>query len=127
MEDFYITIGEPSTYDLRVEDSQLSVLGDQPENSALIEDSNMSGLFHFNWTLSDPTADPITFVATDSQGGVAVLSPRLLLCACRNGGTCTETGFLGTQNNVIVLQCDCPEGNKYFPATPPKNLLTHAC
>jgi hypothetical protein len=109
MEDFYITIGEPSTYDLRVEDGQLSVLGDQPENSALIEDSNTSGLFHFNWTLSDPTADPITFVATDSQGGVAVLSPRLLLCACRNGGTCTETGFLGTQNNVIVLQCDCPE------------------
>jgi hypothetical protein len=109
MEDFYITIGEPSTYDLRVEGGQLSVLGDQPENSDLIEDSNTSGLFHFTWTLSDPTADPITFIATNSQGSVAVLSPRLLLCACRNGGTCTEAGYLGTQNNVIVLQCDCPE------------------
>ena len=109
-ENFYITIGAPSTFDLNVARGQLDVLGGLPENSVLIEDSNTGGLFHFTWTLSSTVANPITFIATASQGGVAVFSPRLLLCACENGGTCTESGFMGTQNNVIVLQCDCPEG-----------------
>ena len=110
MEDFTVNIGIPLTYDLMVEGGQLSVLGDMPENSILIEDSNTSGLYHFTWTLSNPTADPITFIATDSQGGLAALSPLLLLCACENGGSCTDDGFLGSQSSVITLQCDCPEG-----------------
>ena len=109
-EGFVITIGEPSTYDLWVDGGQLEVLGGLPENSDLNEDTNTSGLFHFTWTLSDTAVDPITFIATDSQGGVAVLSPPLLLCACENWGACTQNAFQPTQNNVLLLQCDCPEG-----------------
>ena len=107
-----VTVGELSTYDLMIDGGVLSVLGDMPENSALMEDTNTSGLYHFTWTLSSPMADPIIFTATDSNGGVSAHSPRLLICACENEGTCTETGFLGTFNNVVVLQCDCPEGIK---------------
>ena len=100
---------------MTVDGGELNVLGDMPENSVLMEDTNTSGLYHFYWTLSSQEASPISFIATNTEGGVAVHSPRVLICACRNDGTCTESGFLGTYNNVILLQCDCPEGSMNLP------------
>lgn len=110
---FIVNIGTPSTFDLSIDVGVLSVLGDMPENSMLVADNSTSGLYHFTWMLSEANADPITFIATGPQGAVSTFSPYILLCACENDGVCTGEGILGSFNNVILLNCNCPEGNSF--------------
>ena len=106
-----------SSYNLTVVGGQLEVLGGLPENSELVEDGDNSGVYIFTWTLIAVTDTPITFIATDPMGGVAVHSPYITICACENGGECTIDGFLGTENNIFVLQCECPEGTASSSST----------
>lgn len=110
---FEVTIGQPSVYNMTVLGGQLEVLGGLPADSILTEDPSTSGLYIFTWTLSNPIDTPVTFVASNSMGGFAVHSPRIGICACANGGECSEDGFLGTNNNIVILQCICPEGMWY--------------
>ena len=110
MEIFRVNTGVASIYNLTVDGGQVDVVGGLPANSALMEDSDTSGLYYFTWTLLSPTATSVSFIATNSMGGVSLLSPRIEICACANGGICTSDGFLGTQNNAVVLQCKCPDG-----------------
>lgn len=99
-----------STYNLTVLGGQLQVLGGLPEDSELVEIGDESGVYTFTWTLSDITDTPIIFIANDSLGQVFTHSPIITICACVNGGECTADGILGTENNIFVFECECPEG-----------------
>ena len=110
---FEVTIGQTAVYNMTVLDGQLEVLGGLPPDSMLTKDNSTSSVYSFTWTLSNPIDTPITFVASNSMGGFAVHSPHIGICACANGGECTQAGILGTNNNIALFQCVCPEGRQY--------------
>lgn len=68
------------------------------------------GSYSFTWTLMEPRGVSLTFIARDSQGGTAVMSPQLLICGCMNNGVCTQIGVTNTDGGYILLECDCTEG-----------------
>ena len=107
---FEVTVGVPSTYNLTVVGGQLQVLGGLPESSELVESGDGNGIYTFTWTLFDITDTPITFIANNEMGQVFTHSPTLAICACVNEGECTVDGILGTENNIFVFECECPEG-----------------
>lgn len=73
-------------------------------------------MYSFSWTLQEPTDLSLSFVATNSMNALSLLTPRVKICACSNGGTCTLDGILSIQNNSVVMACECPEGS-----------ITHVC
>ena len=108
---FRIDIGIEAEYSLTVEDQTdsftLTIQGGLPQNSDLI--SLEDGAYIFRWNLQEPTTNPLVFVAIDSQGAASTFVPKVEVCACVNGGVCTEDGLL-TTNSTVVLNCQCTEG-----------------
>ena len=114
---FEVTIGEESVYNFALTDDrddsiEVNIEGGFIEYElTLVPNSNN---FTYTVTLVDTTnvsnISTLIFSANDSMSAVGVLSPRLEICACQNGGNCTQEGILGTVNNVVVLQCTCPGG-----------------
>ena len=71
--------------------------------------TNSSGLYSFSTIYSNTTAATISFLANDTLGS-AILTPQLKICACKNGGTCTQDGILNLEENPLTLNCQCPPG-----------------
>lgn len=113
---FMVTFGILSTFYLLVEDEDdnftLSVEGGLPEDSTLNEIGD--GEFAFAWNPQRVSTKPLVFVANDSSGASSIFAPRVEICACENGGICTEDNniLLTTENatNVVVKKCLCNEG-----------------
>ena len=109
---FLVTVGEESIYTFSVNDSNdfnVTVEGGVPDGGVLSDDGN--GTYTFAWMLEAlPNISGLSFVAIDSVGAASIHSPSLQLCACFNGGECTEEGILNTDESLITLNCLCDEG-----------------
>ena len=108
-----VTVGEPSTYQLRVEDEgdelDVSVEGGLPDGATLTD--NGGGDYSFRWTPAEAIEYPLTFVAVDGEGASAKLKPQVQVCGCVNGGECTLDGIFNlVMASSVVMNCDCPEG-----------------
>ena len=86
----------------------LSVQGGLPLHSVLekVEEDN----YIFSWNLMELTNEPLVFIANDLRGASSIFSPVVEVCACVNGGVCTQGGLI-TSNATITLKCMCTEGN----------------
>ena len=110
---FQVTVGVTAVFYLTVEDEDddftFTVQGGLPENSFLQEIDD--GEFKFSWNLQRVTNRPLMFVANDSLGASSIFAPDVEICACENGGICTEEN-LPTMNttNANVKKCLCNEG-----------------
>eukprot|EP00731_Ephydatia_muelleri_P017659 Em0010g757a len=70
--------------------------------------TNRNGLYSFSIIYSNTTAATISFLANDTLGSAAMLTPQLQICTCKNGGTCTQDGILNVEQNPLTLNCQCP-------------------
>ena len=110
---FKINVGVAAVFYLTVvdekDDFMFTVHGGLPENSFLQEIDD--GEFKFSWNLQQVTNSPLIFVANDSLGASSIFVPNVEICACENGGICTEEN-LPTMNstNVNVKKCLCNGG-----------------
>ena len=108
---FRVNVGEEVFYNFTVEDGEVEVLGGLPPNSALEQYGGSISMYSFSWTLQEPVDMSLIFIATNSMNAFSLITPRIEVCACSNGGTCTLDGILSIQNNSVILACECPEGN----------------
>lgn len=109
---FRVTVGEFSTYSFTVTDEsegvQVQVEG-PAEDTYFLNVTNNN--YEFNWALIETSSvSVVTFVATDTLGVSSILSPRVEVCACRNGGNCTTNGILGIDSNAVIMRCECSLG-----------------
>ena len=110
-----MNIGEESVYTFNVTDESdsfnVTVMGAPAGSSAVEEDG---GTYTFRLTLMKP--DPsfiLSFLAVDSEGAIAMLSPTVEICGCQNGGNCILDGTVDSDNATIVLNCNCiPQGKE---------------
>ena len=108
---FFINVGEENVYTFLVNDTNefnVTIEGRLPEGSALINDGDE--VYIFMWTPRATPADGVSFVAVDSMGAATLHSPVVQVCACFNGGECTEEGVQVTSDLVQILTCLCTEG-----------------
>ena len=111
---FSVTVGQESVYSFNVTeidegDTFTVELDNFTEPNFALNDLG-DGSYSFTWTLMEPRGVSLTFIARDSQGGTAVMSPQLLICGCMNNGVCTQIGVTNTDGGYILLECDCTEG-----------------
>ena len=109
---FHVNVGEESIYTFQVNDTNdfnVTIEGGTPEGGVLSDDGN--GMYTFSWTTEViPSISGLSFVAMDSSGAATLHSPLVQVCACFNGGECTEEGVLSTDELVQTLTCLCTEG-----------------
>ena len=117
---FLLNAGELSIYTFNASDDseeqvQVNIVGGLPANATFLQVDSTT--YTFTWRLTDPNhVSNLTFYASDSSGAVSVLSPEIVVCACRNGGNCTTEGVLSAQNNVMIMNCICPSGMSIYVA-----------
>ena len=107
---FRVNTDSESVYSLTVTDPGDNItltLQEQPQNSNLKLAGD--GEYTFYWNLSEPTTEPLVFIATDMSGASTSFVPTVEVCACVNGGNCTLDGVV-TSNSTVVLNCQCPQG-----------------
>ena len=108
-----VTLGQEAELAFSVTDdnniSSVSLIGGLPVNSTLMV-SPMNGFSEvtFRWTITEIVDVALLFVARDDRGAVSVLNVQVQICACENGGDCTEVQ--STAESTVVLNCDCLEG-----------------
>ena len=110
---FSVTLGQESIYAFTVVDEgnfTVEVVEGLPQGATL--EDNGGGEYTFRWTLTNTSGsfNPLSFQAVDGEGAASLLSPQLEACLCANGGECTLDGVLDTALPVVILNCNCPEG-----------------
>ncbi len=109
---FRVFLGLVNNFTLTVVDPgdnfTLSVQGGLPLHSVLEKVEEDS--YIFSWNLMELTNEQLVFIANDSRGASSMFSPIVEVCACVNGGVCTQEGLI-TSNATITLKCMCTEGN----------------
>ncbi len=99
---FRVNVGEENVYTFTVIDytfneiMTVEVQGGTPLGGSLSSDGNAT--YTFVWTPETSPTSALSFVATDDLGASAMLTPFLQVCACFNGGECTEKGVPPTIN-----------------------------
>lgn len=125
---FQVDLNRQSAYTFNATDEgnfTVTISGDLPSNSSL---ENIGSLYTFTWTLREIVNRTLTFLATDSLSAVSMLQPQLLICACENNGTCTTNGLLSTDQNPLIMNCECQPGTSTYsmPYTHTKHTHTHS-
>ena len=108
---FYVNVGEENVYTITVNDTDdfnVTIAGGVPEGGVLNDEGD--GVYTFIWTPPATPNDGVSFIAMDIAGAATVHTPVLRVCACFNGGMCTEEGLLATGDVIQVLTCVCTEG-----------------
>ena len=110
---FSVTLGQESVYAFTVVDEgnfTVEVVEGLPQGATL--EDNGGGEYTFRWTLTSTSGsiNPLSFQAVDGEGAASLLSPQLEACLCANGGECTLDGVLDTALPVVIMNCNCPEG-----------------
>ena len=108
---FFVNVGEENIYAFTGNDTNdfnVTIAGGVPEGGVLNDEGD--GVYTFMWTPPATPTDGVSFVATDIAGAATVHTPVLRVCACFNGGTCTEEGVPVTNMPVQILTCFCNEG-----------------
>ena len=109
---FRVNVGEENIYILIANDTSnfnVTIEGGAPDGAILSDIGD--GEYSFKWTPEViPLISSLSFVAMDSAGAASQHSPSVQVCACFNGGECTEEGVLNIEDPIIILTCLCPEG-----------------
>ena len=120
---FRVNVGEENTYIFRVNDTgdfNVMIEGGAPEGGVLTDDGDEE--YTFTWTPGViPNISGLAFIATDSSGAATLHSPFVQVCACFNGGECTEEGVMNINELFVILTCLCNEGMIFIWS---KTLLT---
>ena len=106
-----MNVGEENVYIFTVNDTNdfnVTIEGGAPEGGVLSDDGD--GVYSFTWTPATIPTRELTFVAIDNAGAATVHSPFVKVCACFNGGECTEKGVPSTNRQIQILTCLCTEG-----------------
>ena len=113
---FRVFLGMETNFTLTVIDPgdnfTLNVQGGLPLHSVLEDEEGDS--YIFRWNLMELTNEQLMFIANDSRGASSIFSPVVEVCACVNGGVCTQEGLI-TSNATITLKCMCTEGKSQSP------------
>ena len=123
---FVVTVGRPSVYYFTVDASNVTVgvVGGVPIGATLM---GVHGMYTFTWTLEGPLNLSLTFSAMDSYNVTSLLSVRVEVCACQNGGNCTLDGLVGVAlGQSVVMNCVCSKGG-WFPFIPYKEVTVQYC
>ena len=72
--------------------------------------SAYKGNYNFTWTSKNIENISLTFYATDSLNASSLLNVQIQQCACRNGGNCTLLGAVVSDQNSLIMNCDCIQG-----------------
>ena len=107
-----VTVGSTSQYVFNVTDENnfnVTVGSTSPENGHLVQEGDTI-TFVWNVPNINEANTTLMFIATDDQGAIAYLRPRLLICPCENSGNCTTEGLSGTADNPLVMNCQCDPG-----------------
>ena len=108
---FVVNVGEENAYSFFVNDTNefnVTIEGGAPEGADLVHEGD--GIYTLTWTLSSVPTSELSFVATDISGAATLHSPVIQICACFNGGVCTEDGVPSTNELLQALTCLCTEG-----------------
>ena len=109
-----MTVGEKNVYTFTVNDTSdfnVTIEGGAPEGGALSDDGD--GVYTFTWTPPTTPAGGLSFIAMDNSGAATLHSPVVHVCACFNGGQCTEQGVPMTDELIQTLTCLCTEGMEW--------------
>ena len=91
------------------DDFNVTIEGGVPEGGVLSDYGD--GEYTFTWTPGIiPNISGLSFVAMDTSGAAALHTPTVQVCACFNGGECTEEGVLLMNEIIFTLTCLCDEG-----------------
>ena len=105
---FMVNIGQPSTYQFSVSDSDSFVLNIVGSLSGNLEVDSEAHTFTVN--VDHMPTSTVSFVAKDSLNASSLLDPQVLICACQNEGNCTLEGVLNRDADPLIMNCICPEG-----------------
>ena len=108
---FRVNVGEENVYTFTVNDTNefnVTIEGGAPVGSVLSDDGN--GAYTFTWTPPATPAGGLSFIAMDNSGAATLHTPIVQVCACFNGGQCTEQGVPVTNELIRNLTCLCTEG-----------------
>ena len=72
--------------------------------------SGYQGHYNFTWTSNHIENISLTLYATDSLNASSLLSVQVQQCACQNSGSCTLNGAATSDQNSVVMNCDCTQG-----------------
>ena len=109
-----MNVGEENVYTFTVRDNyfidgySVVIEGGTPQGGNLTDDGSIT--FTFVWTPQSIPTRSLTFIVADDLGAATVLSPILEVCACFNGGECTQDGVPSTIEKIHTLNCRCTEG-----------------
>lgn len=103
-----------------IDNVQITVEGPPVDAFSLIPNGNS---YTLTITVDEVIDYSIMIVAVDSMNAVSTLSPRVEVCNCQNGGNCTLDGILDTDDNVIVMLCQCTPGKVTLSLTLNESLL----
>ena len=109
---FHVNVGEENIYTFTVNDTDdfnVTIEGGAPKDGVLTDDGD--GEYTFTWTPGViPNISGLSLVATDSSGAATLHSPSVQVCACFNGGECTEEGVMNINELYLILTCLCDDG-----------------
>ena len=89
-------------------DFNVTIEGGVPDGGVFSDDG--AGTYTLTWTPGAVPTSGLTFVAMDAAGAASLHSPSVQVCACFNGGECTEQGVLSIGEPLMTLTCLCDEG-----------------
>ena len=103
-------MGEENIYLFTVIDTVSFNVAVEGGDGGILSD-NGDGEYSFTWTPEVISfISGLSFVAMDSAGAATLHRPSVHMCACFNGGECTEEGVHNLYDSVIILTCFCPDG-----------------
>ena len=108
---FMVKIGQPSSYQFSVSDSDSFALNILGNLSGTLERNSEAHMFTVY--LAHVTTSTVSFVARDSLNASSLLDPQVLICACQNDGNCTLEGVLNRDADPLIMNCVCPEGTLF--------------
>ena len=95
--DYYFTVNDTEQFNVSFIGNLTGYLTD-----------NGGGLYSFNINYTNTTANAtVAFLAKNMRGSASMLAPQLQICACINGGMCTQDGILNVNQNPLLLNCKC--------------------
>lgn len=114
-----IRFGETAELHFNVTDNNIStinvyVAGGVPENATLTPFPGNDYIdYVFKWLITEETSAHLVFVAEDEMEARSVLNVQVQICACLYGN-CTTNGVIGLSANIVMLNCECPEGERKY-------------
>ena len=111
---FTVMVGQNNVFNFTVEDidSNITVglVRGLPTGASIVSNGGSQYSVHYRPTVVTNN-ETLTIIATDPHSASSTITPRLYLCACANGGSCTLEGLPSSDAKAVIMNCDCSQGN----------------